>query len=276
MTLAEALRAATRRLAEGGIEGAGRDARRLLAHAARLAPDRLSLHLSEPLRAGAGERLEAALAARLARRPVAQIVGARAFWGREFAVTPDTLDPRPETETLVAAALEAPFARLLDLGTGTGCLAVTLLAERGTAAGTATDISPRALAVARVNAERHGVAGRLDLVEADWGAGLVGPFDLVVSNPPYIAAEEMADLAPEVRCHEPWAALTDGADGLTAYRRIAAAAPALLAPGGRLIVEIGPGQAASVEELFAAAGLAVTGTRADMDGRERAVTASTA
>jgi release factor glutamine methyltransferase len=207
---------------------------------------------------------------------VAQIVGARAFWGREFAVTPDTLDPRPETETLVAAALEAPFARLLDLGTGTGCLAVTLLAERGTAAGTATDISPRALAVARVNAERHGVAGRLDLVEADWGAGLVGPFDLVVSNPPYIAAEEMADLAPEVRCHEPWAALTDGADGLTAYRRIAAAAPALLAPGGRLIVEIGPGQAASVEELFAAAGLAVTATRADMDRRERVVTASTA
>ena len=130
---------------------------------------------------------------------MAHVTGRQTFWGRDFAVSGDTLAPRPETETLVAAALERPFARVLDLGTGTGCLAVTLLAERPGARGVATDLSAAALAVAARNAEAHGVARRLELRHGDWWAPVTGRFDLIVSNPPYVAEAEMAGLAPEVR-----------------------------------------------------------------------------
>ena len=272
-TLADALARGTARLAGAGVETPARDARRLLAHAAGIGADRLTLHLRDPLRPQAARRYAAALAARAAGRPVARITGARLFWGRPFAVTDAVLDPRPETETLVAAALEAPYSRVLDLGTGSGILAVTLLAERPAATGRATDIDAAALDVARANAAAHGVADRLELCRADWAEGALGPFDLIVSNPPYIPAADLPALAPEVRDHDPPHALTDGADGLTAYARIARAAPALLAPGGRLIVEVGAGQAGAVAALFSAAGLAVAPPRADMDGRDRAVLA---
>lgn len=272
-TLSEALARGTARLAEAGIETPARDARRLLAHAAGIAPDRLTLHLRAALSPEAAARYDAALAARAARRPVARITGTRLFWGRPFAVTDAVLDPRPETETLVAAALEASFAHLLDLGTGSGILAVTLLAERPAATGCASDIDAAALEVARANARAHGVADRLALCRADWAEGVRGPFDLIVSNPPYIPAADVPALAPEVRDHDPRHALTDGADGLSAHARIARAAPGLLAPGGRLIVEIGTGQEAAVAALFSAAGLAVAPPRADMDGRARAILA---
>jgi release factor glutamine methyltransferase len=272
-SLAGALARGTARLAGVGVETPARDARRLLAHAAGIAPDRLTLHLREALPQQAAERYEAALAARAARRPVARITGTRLFWGRPFAVTDAVLDPRPETETLVAAALEAPFSRLLDLGTGSGILAVTLLAERPEATGLATDIDAAALEVARANAATHAVADRLEFRRADWAEGARGPFDLIVSNPPYIPAADLPGLAPEVRDHDPPHALSDGADGLTAYARIARAAPGLLAPRGRLIVEIGAGQKGAVAALFSAAGLAVADLRADMDGRARAVLA---
>jgi release factor glutamine methyltransferase len=184
-------------------------------------------------------------------------------------VTPDVLDPRPETETLVAAALAAPFARLLDLGTGSGALAVSLLAERPAATGLATDVSAAALDVARENAGRIGVADRLTLRQADWTEGLSGRFDLILSNPPYIPAAEIAGLAPEVRDWEPRGALTDGGDGLSAYRAIAAGAPRLLAPGGRLLVEIGAGQADVVAAIFTAAGLEEPSRHRDLDERVR-------
>lgn len=202
---------------------------------------------------------------------MAQIVGARLFWGRSFEVTPDVLDPRPETETLVAAALETPFARVLDLGTGTGCTLLTLLAERPEATGMGSDLSEAALQVAARNAARHGIAA--DLVQSDWYEGIGGRFDLIVSNPPYIPVAEIAGLAPEVRDHEPRIALTDGGDGLGAYRAIAAGAAAHLAPAGRLLVEVGAGQAPSVQEIFAAAGLDCVGTRPDLEGRARVVLA---
>lgn len=214
-----------------------------------------------------------AVARRAKRVPVSQITGRRAFWTSEFRVTPDVLDPRPETEALICLALTEPFTRVLDLGTGSGCILLSLLKERPTATGVGTDISAAAVLVAGENAERMGVTKRVVLPLSNWFDDVGGQFDLIVSNPPYIAAEEMAGLAPEVRDHEPRAALTDEGDGLTAYRKIAAGAPDHLKPGGRLIVEIGPTQAAAVKALFAAAGLEDAAVHPDLDGRDRVVSA---
>ncbi|MCB6177294.1 peptide chain release factor N(5)-glutamine methyltransferase [Rhodobacter sp. Har01] len=273
MTAEGALRGAIPRLRSAGIEDAASDARRLLAHALGIAPDRLTLVLPDemtPLQVAAYEK---ALQARESRRPVAQITGQRLFWGRPFRVTADTLDPRPETETLVAEALRAPFTSVLDLGTGTGVLLVTLLAERQMASGVGTDLSPAALAVARANAESLGVVPRARFAIADWLDGIEGRFDLVVSNPPYIAASEMPGLAPEVRDHEPRLALTDEADGMAAYRALAAGVPSHLAPGGRLLLEIGPTQGRAVAAMLAAVGLTDIHILPDLDGRDRVVAA---
>lgn len=267
-----ALAEAVGRLTEAGIEGAGRDARVLLAHAMGIGADRLTLHVQDLLTAEAEVAFEAAVAARLARQPVSQIIGKRLFWGREFRVTRDTLDPRPETELLVKKALEQPFQKMLDLGTGTGCILLSCLAERPAASGTGTDISDAALAVARGNAAALGIA-RAVFLRSDWFSGISGRFDLIVSNPPYIAADEMPGLAPEVRDWEPEAALTPGGDGLDAYRRIAAGAGARLLPGGRLLLEIGPTQAGAVMALLSAQGFAGLVVAQDLDGRDRVVSA---
>lgn len=269
MTGAEALRQAAARLAQAGVADATGDARLLLVHALALPRHHLSAALSAPLPPEALRRFDTALAARAARQPVSQILGRRAFWKHEFRVTRDTLDPRPETEALVEAALAEPFASVLDLGTGTGAILISLLAERPGARGTGTDISPAALAVARENAATIGVCA--DFIESDWFASIAGCFELIVSNPPYIALSEMAGLAPEVRDWEPRTALTDGGDGLSAYRAIAAGAGAHLAPGGRLMVEIGPTQGAAVAGLMLAAGLAAPRVLRDLDGRDRVV-----
>lgn len=273
MTAAEALRAAIARLRAAGVEDAPGDARRLLAHALGVAPDRVTLVLPDALAPAAAAAFDAAVAARARRQPVAQITGRRAFFGHEFRVTPDTLDPRPETEILVAAALERPFASILDLGTGTGCILLSCLAAMPAASGTGTDRSEAALAVARANAADLGLAGRARLLNSDWFAGVTGRFDLIVSNPPYIAEAEIADLAPEVRDWEPRAALTPGSDGLDAYRAIAAGARARLVPGGRILLEIGPTQGPAVRDLLRAAGLDGVAIRRDLDGRDRVVEA---
>ena len=269
--LRAALAGAQARLVAAGVDDPGGDARRLLAHAAGLAPDRLTLHLGDPLSARAAVAYDAALAARAARQPVSQIIGERLFWGRAFRVTPDVLDPRPETETLVAAALEEGFARLLDLGTGSGAILVTLLAECPQASGVGVEISPAALAVAQDNAARHGVAARAELRAGDWYAGLSGRFDLILSNPPYIPEAVWQTLDPEVRDWEPRGALTPGPDDLAAYRAIATGAGAHLAPGGRLMAEVGAGQGTEVVAIWQAAGLRDVITRADLDGRARVV-----
>ncbi len=268
---ADALRDAVRRLTEAGIEDAPRDARRLLAHALGMPAERLTLHLQDPLGGAANAAFEAALSARLARQPVAQITGERLFWGRSFQVTRDTLDPRPETEVLVAAALAFPFNRVLDLGTGTGCILLSLLADRPDATGLGVDVSPAALAVAADNAARLSVTERVEFLLSDWFAAVSGPFDLIVSNPPYIAADEMASLSPEVRDWEPHLALTPGGDGLEAYRRITAGLSPHLCPAGRVIVEIGPTQGAAVAAMFRAAGLEQVTVLPDLDGRDRCV-----
>ncbi|WP_347266137.1 peptide chain release factor N(5)-glutamine methyltransferase [Paracoccus sp. (in: a-proteobacteria)] len=269
MTGAEALRAGAARLAAAGVPDAANDARLLMAHALGLARHQLGTALAAPLPPAALRAYGAALAARAARQPVSQILGRRAFWKHEFRVTRDTLDPRPDTETLVEAALAEPFAAVLDLGTGTGAILISLLAERPAARGMATDISAAALVVARQNAAAIGV--RAEFLQSDWFQAVTGSFDLIVSNPPYIALAEMPALAPEVRDWEPVQALTDGADGLSAYRAIAMGAPAHLAPKGRLMVEIGPSQGQAVAALMRQAGLADPRILADLDGRDRVV-----
>ncbi len=273
MIARDALRAAVPRLRAAGIDDPPRDARLLLAHALGLPPDRLSLHLSDEMSQPQAQTYEEALVARQARRPVAQILGRRLFWGLSFRVTPDTLDPRPETEALVAEATAHPFLKMLDLGTGTGCILLSCLASMPMARGTGTDLSSAALAVAADNTARLGLAARARFQPADWFDGITGAFDLIVSNPPYIAEAEMAALAPELR-HEPRMALTPGGDGLAAYRRIAQGAPARLMPGGRLLVEIGPTQGAAVAGLMAAQGLTDIRILPDMDGRDRVVAAA--
>ena len=273
MSWQPALRAAADRLARAGVPDAMRDARLLLAHVLGIGADRLTLHLRDAPQAEALERFQALVAARAARAPLSHLTGQRLFWGRPFRVTPDVLDPRPETETLVALALAEPFARVLDLGTGSGAILLSLLADRPAATGTGADVSPAALAVARGNAQGLGVADRADFVLSDWCAQISGTYDLIVSNPPYIALDEMAALSPEVREHEPHLALTDGGDGLAAYRAIAAQAPAHLSPGGRLLVEIGASQGPAVAAILASAGLGQVTIHPDLDGRDRVVAA---
>lgn len=268
----QALAETLARLRAGGIPDPGRDARLLLAEAAGTPPDRLMLEPDAALDATASARLEAMVTARLARQPVAQILGRRQFWGRDFSVSRDVLDPRPETECLVALALEgAPARRVLDLGTGSGAILLTLLAEWPEARGIGIDASEAALTVARANAVALGLAARVELRVGDWLTGVAGPFDLVVCNPPYIAADELPGLAPEVIGWEPLAALSPGADGLAAYARIAPHLEAVLAPGGRALFEIGPSQGAAVATLFRAAGFAEVRVHPDLDLRDRVI-----
>lgn len=265
------LAGAAARLTAAGVSDAGRDARRLLAFALGIDPGRLTVVIGDPVAAEAEAVFEGLIARRAARQPVSQLIGSRLFFGRAFRVTPAVLDPRPETEMLVEAALSTPFERVLDLGTGTGCILLTLLAEMPGASGIGADISSGALQVAAENAQTLGLAGRAAFVLSDWTDQVAGTFDLIVSNPPYIAAAEMAGLAPEVRDWEPHLALTDGDDGLTAYRAITRTASRHLRPGGRLMVEIGPSQAETVSAMMLACGLDDVTVIPDLDGRDRVV-----
>jgi len=273
MRASDALRLAIPRLEEAGVEDAARDARVLLAHALDIGHDRLTLHLPDDMTAPQEQVYVGAVQARIARQPVAQITGRRLFWGLSFRVTRDTLDPRPDTEALVAEALSKPFQKILDLGTGTGCIVLSCLKCMPAARGVGIDISQAALVVAAGNSSDLGLEARVRFQLSDWFAAVSGTFDLIVANPPYVAAEEMPGLAPEVRDWEPHQALTPGGDGLDAYRVIARGAGARLMPGGRLLVEIGSTQGVAVAGLFAAAGLDDIRILPDMDGRDRVVAA---
>ncbi|MDD3668725.1 MAG: peptide chain release factor N(5)-glutamine methyltransferase [Alphaproteobacteria bacterium] len=211
---------------------------------------------------------------RKAGEPVSKILGRRGFWKGDFIVTPDVLDPRPDSETLIESVLKCfpdksrPY-RILDIGTGSGCLLASLLGEYPNAAGVGVDISEKALAVARKNA--HGLPAafmRKDFAAPDFARGL-GAFDIVVSNPPYIPTAEIAHLEPAVREYDPRAALDGGADGLEAYRHLARECPGLLNPDGVAFFEIGRGQGADVRAIFAACGLDFAGAENDLSGIER-------
>lgn len=268
-TIAEALRAVVLELEQGGIEGAARDARLLMAHAIEVAPAQLNAVMNDAITPAGLKALDAAIEARLERKPVSHITGRRAFWGRDFRVGPMVLDPRPETETLIAAALTEPFKQVLDLGTGSGCILLTLLAECEGARGTGVDISPEALDIAVANRADLNLTRRAVFTQSDWFERVVGRFDLVVSNPPYIPLPDMGALAPEVLKWEPMAALTPGLSGLESYQAIAAGIRDHIAPGGRLLLEIGPAQADPVAAIMAEAGLELRETHDDMDARPR-------
>ena len=272
-TVADALATATRSLRTAGIPDPSRDARWLMADALGVETSGVAVRLRDSLPREAAETFSSHVLARIKREPVSRIVGGRPFYGRWIANSPFVLDPRPETELLIELALSEPFSELLDLGTGSGCIALTLLAERPGAVAVATDISPDALETAAVNAVSWTVADRVRFEVSDWFEAVQGTYDLIVSNPPYIHPDELRDLAPEVARFDPRIALTDGFDGLSAYRRIAAQAPGHLRPDGRLMVEIGPTQGEAVAELFRAAGLENISVTPDLDGRDRVVSA---
>lgn len=265
-----ALRRGAAHLAAAGIDHAAGDARAMMRWAAGCDAARLTMKLRDPAPEAALVRYNDALDMRAGRRPVSHIVGGRLFWGRWFEVTPDVLDPRPETEIMVARALDLPPPeRVLELGVGSACILGAVLAECPEATGLGVDISAAALAVAERNLAGLGLSARARLAQSDWLSGVEGRFDLVLCNPPYIAESELADLSPEVRLHEPRLALSPGGDGLAAYRAIAPALGDVMAPGGAALFEIGPTQADAVAEIFAAAGWAAPAALQDFDGRDR-------
>ena len=275
MTVGEALRRAMVRLRAAGVEGAGLDARLLLAHAAGL--DQAALLRERDRAVGTlvdEAAFEALLERRAGREPLALIVGRQGFWSMEFAVSGETLVPRADSETLIEAAVaaRAPGAvrRVLDLGTGTGCLLLAALTAFPDAWGLGVDCAPGAVRLARRNAAALGLGGRAGFVCGDWGAAVGGGFDLVLSNPPYVAAGEIGGLMPEVARFEPRRALDGGVEGLDAYRALVPAWPGLLAPAGVAVLELGAGQAEAVGGLARAAGFGV-GVRADLGGVARAM-----
>ncbi|HEV7464081.1 MAG TPA: peptide chain release factor N(5)-glutamine methyltransferase [Methyloceanibacter sp.] len=284
LTLGRAFAEAASVLRRAGVETPELDARLLLCNAAGLTHEAYIARGRDELAPEVAARLGASIRRRLKREPVSRITGSREFYGRSFLVDPHALDPRPDTETLIEAALELversgwggrPL-KLLDLGTGTGCILITLLAELPQATGLGTDIGRGALALAVANARRLGVATRASFIAGDWLDAIAGEFDLILANPPYLAASEIALLSPEVADFDPRLALDGGRDGLEAYRRIAARAGQLFAPAGRILVEIGATQAEAVAGILRGAGLRLDeaqGIRPDLAGRPRSVMA---
>ncbi len=266
------MREAAQRLGAAGVEQPARDVRLLLAHALGVEPVDVIMRETDNVEPVALVAFEDAVQRRLKGEPVSRIRAWREFYGRRFIVTPDVLDPRPETELLVEQGVKhlKQGGRVLDLGTGSGCILVSVLAERSDAEGVGLDISPAALAVARRNAEALGVAERSTFVEGGWDSALDGAFDLILSNPPYIPEADMAGLAVDVRAYDPHVALTPGGDGLAPYRAILARVPDLLAPGGCIGFEFGIEQAEAVTMLMARAGLTSVEVHHDLAGIARA------
>ena len=282
-TIADARRALASKFRGAGLDSPELDARILTGHALDLDHAALASNAGRVLHAGELHTIDALAARRLGGEPVARITGVKEFWGLALHVTPATLVPRPDTETVVEAALTAIDAggsrrralRVADLGTGSGALLLALLSELPNAFGIATDLNVSALQTARDNARRHKLEMRAQFVACDFGAALGGGFDLVVVNPPYVATGELAGLPAEVR-HDPELALDGGADGLDCYRAIAADAQRLVVPNGYIVVELGIGQEAAVTALFQAAGLECLPAQPDLSGIARALTARVA
>jgi release factor glutamine methyltransferase len=278
-TVEAARRALAARLQSAGIDSAELDARELIGHALGLDLTGMISAANRALTPDESDRLEVLVKRRLAGEPVARILGHKEFWGLSLSLSPATLVPRPDTETVVELALQmlrdsvanrAP--RIADLGTGTGAILLALLSEVPEATGVGTDISGEAVETATANAWSLGLAARAGFIQCDYASALTGPFDLIVSNPPYVRSGDIAGLATEVRGHDPRAALDGGPDGLAAYRVLIPQAARILAPGAALVVEAGQGQAAQIEALMTAAGLVPhRAPKADLAGIPRAV-----
>ena len=269
------------RFKSAGLDSPELDARLLIGAALNLDHTGLLVQTSRAIARSEAEMIEKYVIRRIAREPIARILGHKEFWGLDFQLSPATLVPRPDTETVVSAALEflqsqsklTNDIRIADLGTGSGAILLALLSECPAAHGIGTDISEDALAIASINAGNFGFTNRVAFVQSDYAAALSGPFDLIVSNPPYIRSAEIGKLDIEVRDHDPRLALDGGEDGLAAYRTIAGQAVRLLAARGALIVEVGHDQAADAAKIMDASGLTVqTPPRADLGGIHRVVT----
>ena len=273
-TIGDHVARVTGRLNAAGIDGPRREARLLLAHTFGKSVEWLLAHDDELIETPTP--FENAVRRREAREPLSHILGEREFWSLRFQVNASVLDPRPDSETLVAAVLAQypepdTVVKIADLGTGSGCLLLSILSERPGAEGVGVDISESALSIARENAQRFGLAARANFNQSDWDSCLDGTFDIVVSNPPYIPTAAIDDLAPEVARFEPRGALDGGVDGLDAYRHIAAVLPQILKPNGFVALEIGQGQDASVTRILRDSGIRIVGLEKDLAGIPRCV-----
>ncbi len=270
-------------LSTAGIDNVRFEARLLIGHASGLSTEQLVARGADAVPPAVADLVRALTGRRMRREPMAYILGEREFWGRAFKVTPAVLIPRPDSETVIEAVLDLFPDRtrplhVLDLGVGSGCLLLTVLAEYPAAQGTGLDASPEALSIAASNAASLGVAGRARLIAGDWRQdgwvdGVAAPFDLVLSNPPYIETSAIEGLMPDVGRYEPLLALDGGGDGLDAYRAIATAAPRLVGRDGWLVVEGGAGQAPDIATLFEKAGLSPARFWQDLGGVQRVVAA---
>lgn len=277
IALQQALKEITAAFRAGGIDTPELDARLLAQAAANKTREELALHKDIFLTESQATALREMARQRLLRKPVSRILGRRAFWKSDFKVTEDTLDPRADSETLIEAALNicsVPPDRILDLGTGTGCLLLSLLGEWPKAQGTGLDISSGAVGVAAENARHLGLAGRAEFMAVDWQEyQSEGLFDLVISNPPYIAETEKGTLAPEVIDHDPEQALFAGVDGLACYRSIVKLLPRVLEEKGHVILEIGHKQGSAVEAVLEGVNFRIVGRYRDLAGLDRAIVA---
>ena len=273
MTVQELLTASQAKLRECGISDPVRDARLLLADCLELRTQNLNLLDNSCISEIKISKFWRMINERCKRKPVSKILGYRSFWGRDFEINENVLDPRGDTETLIELILDCNFENMLELGTGSGAIAITVLAERPEVTCVATDISQYALNTARTNSKRHGVQSRLKLLYSNWFDKVSGSFDIIVSNPPYISSKEYAQLSAEVLKYDPKISLTLGGDGLEAYREILSQALEKLSKNGHIFLEIGYTQANAVGHLFKEAGFQQIKVHKDLGSRDRVISA---
>jgi len=273
MKVQELLIASQAKLRECGISDPIRDARLLLADCLELRTQNLNLLNDSYISEIKISKFWRMVKERCKRKPVSKILGYRSFWGRDFEINENVLDPRGDTETLIELILDCKFENMLELGTGSGAIAITVLAERPEVTCVATDISEFALNTARTNSKRHGVESRLKLLYSNWFDKISGSFDIIVSNPPYISSKEYAQLSAEVLKYDPKISLTLGGDGLEAYREILSQALEKLSKNGHIFLEIGYTQANAVGHLFREAGFQQIKVHKDLGSRDRVISA---
>ena len=273
MKVQELLIASQAKLRECGISDPIRDARLLLADCLELRTQNLNLLNDSYISEIKISKFWRMIKERCKRKPVSKILGYRSFWGRDFEINENVLDPRGDTETLIELILDCKFENMLELGTGSGAIAITVLAERPEVTCVATDISEYALKTASTNSKRHGVESRLKLLHSNWFEKISGSFDVIVSNPPYISSEEYAQLSAEVVKYDPKISLTLGGDGLEAYREILSRALEKLSKNGHIFLEIGYTQANAVGHLFREAGFQQIKVHKDLGSRDRVISA---
>ena len=273
MKVKQLLSDATLKLSISEIDNAPRDARILVAHALGIPKSQLSMKIKENVSEETKASLEKLISRRINREPIAKILGKRQFWGRTFFINEDVLDPRGDTETLIDYVIDGPVRSVLELGTGSGVIAISLACEWKEVHVVATDISEAALFVAQKNAQNFDVHDKIDFLKSDWFEAIEGKFDLIISNPPYVGLSEINEISQEVLNHDPELALFAGSDGLGAYERIIPQLTKFLNPGGTVVLEIGASQSDSVKTLMNSSGLSEVKTFKDLAGKDRLVTA---